>query len=93
MARMVGYMVTWTTYGTWLQGEKHVSYQSESPFRNKDKENIGLATAKRVHCIGIKSAEQIMKSEAETIYEKLRQKRPSGPKDLPLGTEDQASRE
>ncbi len=51
-----------------------MSYQSESPFRDKDKENIGLATAKRHHCIGIKSAEQIMKSEAETIYEKLRQK-------------------
>jgi hypothetical protein len=31
----------------------------------------GIATAKRVHCIGIKSAEQMMKSEAETIYEKL----------------------
>jgi hypothetical protein len=51
-----------------------VSYQSESPFRDKDKENIGLATAKRLHWIGIKSAEQIMKSEAETIYEQLRQK-------------------
>ena len=22
MARMIGYMVTWTTYGTWLQGDK-----------------------------------------------------------------------
>jgi len=22
MARTVGYMITWTTYGTWLQGEK-----------------------------------------------------------------------
>ena len=22
MKRMIGYMVTWTTYGTWLQGEK-----------------------------------------------------------------------
>ncbi len=36
--------------------------------------NIGLATAKRLHWIGIKSAEQIMNSDAETIYEKLRQK-------------------
>ncbi len=22
MARMIGYMLTWTTYGTWLQGDK-----------------------------------------------------------------------
>jgi len=22
MAKMIGYMITWTTYGTWLQGEK-----------------------------------------------------------------------
>ena len=22
MAKMIGYMVTWTTYGTWLQGDK-----------------------------------------------------------------------
>jgi hypothetical protein len=22
MSKTVGYMVTWTTYGTWLQGEK-----------------------------------------------------------------------
>ena len=22
MAKMIGYMITWTTYGTWLQGDK-----------------------------------------------------------------------
>ena len=36
--------------------------------------NIGPAIAKRLYSIGITSAAQIMKSEPEAIYEKLKQK-------------------
>ena len=36
--------------------------------------NIGSATAKRLRSIGITSAAQIMKSDPEVMYEKLKRK-------------------
>jgi uncharacterized protein YoaH (UPF0181 family) len=61
----------------------HSNQQQQSVDDVQSLMNIGLATAKRLHSIGIKSAEQIMKSDAETIYEKHSQKRPSGRNDRP----------
>jgi REP element-mobilizing transposase RayT len=37
MGKMVGYMVTWTTYGTWLQGDKR-KYVKDGEILPADKE-------------------------------------------------------
>lgn len=43
MGKMVGYMVTWTAYGTWLQGDKE-GYVKDG---RKLKENLGLREANK----------------------------------------------
>jgi len=43
MGKMVGYMVTWTTYGTWLQGDKQGYVKDGSVL----KENRGLREANK----------------------------------------------
>ena len=43
MARMIGYMVTWTTYGSWLQGDKRGYVADGKILQNNEalrKENI-----------------------------------------------------
>ena len=37
--------------------------------------NIGLVTAEKLYSIGIKTTEQIIKSNPERLYEKLKEKR------------------
>ena len=37
MKRMIGYMVTWTTYGSWLQGDKRGYVKNGKIFEQNDK--------------------------------------------------------
>jgi len=37
MKRMIGYMVTWTTYGTWLQGDKRGYVKDGKTLAQNDK--------------------------------------------------------
>ena len=36
MGKIIGYMITWTTYGTWLQGDKHGYVKDGKILRKND---------------------------------------------------------
>jgi len=58
--------------------EKEMSEQSkkvEAIKRLRSLRNIGIVTAEKLYSIGIKTPEQIIKSNPERLYEKLKAKR------------------
>jgi hypothetical protein len=59
MARMIGFMATWTTYGTWLQGSK----------KGYVKNGITLKTNPKLE----KSNKELLKHYKITIPKSLRQ--------------------
>ncbi len=76
MGKLVGYMVTWTTYGTWLQGDKR-GYVREGKILPSDK---GLEEAnKKLQQSGLvrltteqkKVVEDVMLKEAERIGQEI----------------------
>ncbi len=76
MDKLLGYMVTWTTFGTWLQGDRR-GYVKNGQIKNKNK-NLELANKRfqktnRVHLNNKQKemAETMIKKEAERIGQKL----------------------
>jgi ribosomal protein L7/L12 len=58
--------------------ENEMSEQSkklEAIKRLRSLRNIGIATAEKLYSIGIETPEQIIKSDPEKVYEKLKVKR------------------
>jgi REP element-mobilizing transposase RayT len=76
MARMIGFMATWTTYGTWLQGDKKGYVKNGTILKGNpelEKTNRGLLKHNKIKIL--KSLRKIVKDailkEAEEIGQKV----------------------
>ena len=76
MAKLVGYMVTWTTYGTWLQGDKR-GYVKDGKVLPGDERILGICKdLQKEPPVKLKKQEkaiirEAILNEAERIGQKL----------------------
>ncbi len=76
MGKMIGYMVTWTTYGTWLQGDKRGYVRDGETLledaglekANKELQKYGIV---RLKIAQKKTVEDAILKEAERIGQKI----------------------
>jgi REP element-mobilizing transposase RayT len=76
MGKMIGYMVTWTTYGTWLQGDKRRYVQDGKILpANTELENVNKRLQKfnivRLTSVQKKVVNNAILKEAERIGQKV----------------------
>ena len=76
MGKMVGYMITWTTYGTWLQGDKRGYVQDgnilpANASLEKANKKLQKSEAVRLTTMQKKTVENAILKEAKRIGQKI----------------------
>jgi len=71
MAETIGYMVTWTTYGTWLQGDKR-GFVKNGKIRPSDKP-LNVSNRQKLSKKPIKLSKNHRRQVADAIFEKSKQ--------------------